>query len=60
MAGRIIAYSVAHNGPLPKFFSRPLFDAIARGCSAAQPEVSDVPDESLRAKLEQVLIVVDI
>jgi len=56
MAGRFIAYSIVHNGPLPTFFNRHLYTAISEGCSYAVPDVCDISELDMQLQLRKVTI----
>jgi len=55
LVGTICAYSIVHSGPLPTFFSKPLYKAITEGYSAAKPGIADVSDATLAQQLTQVI-----
>ncbi|XP_046341918.1 G2/M phase-specific E3 ubiquitin-protein ligase-like [Haliotis rufescens] len=52
-AGKMIAYSVVHNGPLPRFFSPLLFSTLV-GDSQIQPKIDDIQDVAQRESLLKI------
>ena len=53
--GCMIALSLVHGGPTPKFFSPAVADYIIYGIDKVIANPSDVPDMAIRQKLNQVL-----
>jgi len=56
LAGKVLAYSIVHRGPLPRFFSRVLYVAITEGYYEAIPAISDIHDMELRGHLSDVSV----
>ncbi|XP_028677396.1 G2/M phase-specific E3 ubiquitin-protein ligase [Erpetoichthys calabaricus] len=53
-AGRIIALSLVHGGPLPGFFSRLLFDCIVYGSEKAEPSLEDLSEDCISLKIKKI------
>lgn len=53
-AGQFMAYSLVHGGPVPRFLSLHLNQAICSGISTPTPHIEDVADSNLRDKLTLV------
>lgn len=51
--GKMLAYLIVHNGPLPKFLSPMLYDMIAGNLDVAV-SLDDVPDYDTKTALEKV------
>ena len=53
-AGRMIAISLVHGGPAPRFLSPVLFEALVWGPEKTKVPVELVPDEAVREALIKV------
>ena len=53
--GQVIAYSIAHNGPLPGFFSELLYGQIAE--LEVMATISDVHDQDIAEQLTKVCLI---
>ncbi|XP_078089830.1 G2/M phase-specific E3 ubiquitin-protein ligase isoform X2 [Mustelus asterias] len=53
-AGRMIAISIVHGGPLPNFFSTTLFNCLAYGPEVTEPTMEDVTHFEVAQKIKQV------
>ena len=60
-AGRIIAYSVVHRGPLPRFFHTQFYDVTVCGSDIGEMHLENVTDAAVplhyRQKLAEVSII---
>ncbi|XP_041834351.1 G2/M phase-specific E3 ubiquitin-protein ligase-like [Melanotaenia boesemani] len=54
-AGMMIAMSLVHGGPAPRFFSRTLFHAITGSPEKTTVTIDEVPDLKLKENLQRVL-----
>ena len=54
LAGRIIAVSLVHGGPAPKFYSPILFDALYKDPRNILVKVDDVPDRNTQSILMEL------
>lgn len=53
--GRLIAVSLVHGGPAPKFFSKVLFHAIAKDTgSKISASINDIADGDMKSEIQQV------
>ena len=52
--GKVLALSLMHGGPAPRFFARTVVDYIFNGMADASP--FDVPDQAVRESLIKVFI----
>ena len=59
IVGKIIALSVVHVGPGPTFLADSIINYIFKdGNPIVVTKVEDIPDESIRAKLKKVRLLV--
>lgn len=52
--GKLIAMSIVQGGPGPASFSQWVYDYLTRGLDGVQVSVNDIPDATIRDKLNQV------
>lgn len=53
-AGKLLAYSVVHRGPVPRFFSAQLYACLTDGYTAAVSSVDDIDDADVKNNLNRV------
>jgi len=59
VVGTLMAYSIVHGGPLPKFLDEKLYYLLCSNSSAEiTVNVADIYDATLRQRLTDVIIVV--
>lgn len=51
VVGGIIAYSIVHGGPSPRFFSEKMYRMLVHGAESFKPTLDDVADYELKQKL---------
>ena len=57
LVGMVLAWLLAHGGPVGNFFSGTLYDSIAYGPGRRPQKLGDVPDHDLKQKIIQVGVI---
>ena len=55
--GRMIALSIVHGGPGPSFFAESVINYIFNGLGAVCAKIVEIPDASIRQRIQKVSIV---
>lgn len=58
--GKLMAYIVVHNGPMPKFLSKLTFDMISQACNNFDVSIDDISDKDIQEKVKKVSIALEI